>query len=119
MNRRRQALQLCLDPAVVVVVQIVDQFLLEMLHGLKLLQIKQLVLEQSKEIFNHGVVQAVSFPTHALSDALFPVQPLDHIVGADACPMFTGKIAVGQRLLNAVLNLSGSLQYPTLENPAQ
>ena len=39
MNCRRQALQLCLDSAVVVVVQIVDQFSLEVFHGFKILQI--------------------------------------------------------------------------------
>lgn len=46
---------------------------------------------------------------HAGSAADFTVQPLDHVVGADARPMLTGKIAVGQRLLNAVLDLLGSL----------
>ena len=46
---------------------------------------------------------------HAGSAADLTVQPLDHVVGADARPMLTGKIAVGQRLLNAVLDLLGSL----------
>ena len=40
---------------------------------------------------------------HAGAAADLTVQPLDHIVGADACPMLAGKIAVGQRFLNAVL----------------
>ena len=38
----------------------------------------------------------------------FPVQPLDHVVGADTGPMLAGKIAIGQCLLNAVLDLLGS-----------
>lgn len=46
---------------------------------------------------------------HAGSAADLTVQPLDHVVGADAGPMLAGKIAVGQRLLNAVLDLLGSL----------
>ena len=39
---------------------------------------------------------------HAGSAADLPIQPLDHIVGADARPMLAGKIAVGQSFLNAV-----------------
>ena len=46
---------------------------------------------------------------HAGSTANFTVQPLDHVVGTDARPMRAGKIAVGQRFLNAVLDLLGSL----------
>ena len=61
MHCRRQALSHCLDPAVVVVIQIFDQFLLEVLHGLELLQIQQLTFEQSEEIFYHGVVPAGIF----------------------------------------------------------
>ena len=49
---------------------------------------------------------------HEGSTADLPVQPLDYIVGTDARPMLAGKIAVGQRLLNAVLDLLGSfLQF--------
>ena len=73
-NRRRQALQLCLDSAVVVVIQIVDQLLLEVLHGLKILQIQQLTFEQSKEILNHSIVQTVALAAHALSDSKFDVR---------------------------------------------
>ena len=76
MNRRRQALQLCLDSAVVVVIQIVDQLLLEVLHGLKILQIQQLTFEQSKEILNHSIVQTVALAAHALSDSLVTEHPL-------------------------------------------
>ena len=46
---------------------------------------------------------------HAGSAADLPVQPLDHIVGTNACPMLAGKIAVSQSFLNAVLDLLGSL----------
>ena len=45
-------------------------------------------------------------PHHAGSAADLTVQPLDHIVGADARPMLTGKIAVGQRLLNLAASFS-------------
>ena len=61
MNCRRQALQFCLDPAVVVVIQICNEFLFEVLHGAELLQIQQLTFEQPKEIFYHGVVPAGIF----------------------------------------------------------
>ena len=44
-------------------------------------------------------------PHHAGPAADLAVQPLDNVVGADARPVFAGKIAVGQRLLNAVLDL--------------
>ena len=45
---------------------------------------------------------------HARPAADLPVQPLDHVVGTDAGPVFAGELAVGQRLLNAVLDLLGS-----------
>ena len=35
-------------------------------------------------------------PHHAGAPADLTVQPLDHVVGADAGPVFAGKIAVGQ-----------------------
>ena len=76
MNCGRQALSFCLDAAVVVVIQIFNKFLLEVLHRLKLLQIQKFAFEQPKEIFYHGVVQTVSFPAHALSDALLAEHPL-------------------------------------------
>ena len=75
-NCRRQALQFCLDPAVVVVIQICNEFLLEVLHGTELLQIQQLTFEQPEEIFYHSIVQTVPFPAHALSDALLAEHPL-------------------------------------------
>ena len=76
MHCRRQALSHCLDPAVVVVIQIFDQFLLEVLYGLELLQIQQLTFEHSEEILYHGIVQTVSLAAHALPDTLFPKHPL-------------------------------------------
>ena len=53
MNCRRQARSLYLDPVVVVVIHVFDQFLFEVFHGLELLQIQQLTFEQPKEIFYH------------------------------------------------------------------
>lgn len=44
---------------------------------------------------------------HAGPAAALAVQPLNHIVGADACPVFAGKVAVGRCLFNAVLDLLG------------
>ena len=58
---------------------------------------------------HQGGVAIGECPHHAGAAADLPVQPLDHVVGADARPVFAGKIAVGQRLLNAVLDLFGGL----------
>ena len=35
------------------------------------------------------------------------VQPLDHVVGTAARPVLAGEVTVGQRLLNAILDLLG------------
>ena len=35
------------------------------------------------------------------------VQPLDHVICADARPVLDGEVTVGQRLLNAILDLLG------------
>ena len=51
MNCRRQALQFCLDAAVVVVIQICNEFQFEVFHGAELLQIQQFTFEQPEEIF--------------------------------------------------------------------
>ena len=48
MNCRQQALQFCLDPAVVAVIRIFNEFQFEMLHRPKLLQIQQLTLSSPK-----------------------------------------------------------------------
>ena len=58
---------------------------------------------------HQGGVAVREHSYHAGSAADLTVQPLDHVVGTDARPMLAGKIAVGQRLLNAVLDLLGSL----------
>ena len=76
MNYRRQVLQFCLDPAVVVVIQICNEFQIEVFHGLKFLQVQQFALEQPKEILYHRIVQTVPFPAHALLDAFLSEHPL-------------------------------------------
>ena len=58
---------------------------------------------------HQGGISVRECPYHPRPSADLPVQPLDHIVGADAGPVFAWEIAVGQRLLNAVLDLLGSL----------
>ena len=39
---------------------------------------------------------------HTGTAADLPVEPLNDVIGTDASPVFTGKIAVSQRFLNAV-----------------
>ena len=58
---------------------------------------------------HQGGVAIGECPHHTRPSADLTVQPLDHIVGANARPMLTRKVAVGQRLLNAVLDLLGGL----------
>ena len=58
---------------------------------------------------HQGGVAVRERPHHAGSAADLTVQPLNHVIGADARPVFTRKITVSQRLLNAVLDLFGSL----------
>ena len=58
---------------------------------------------------HQGGVAIRERPHHARPPTDLTVQPLDHVVCTDAGPMLAGKIAVGQRLLNAVLDLLGSL----------
>ena len=69
MNSRWQALKLSLYAAVIVIIEILDQFRLEVLHRLKRLQIQQLTFEQAEEVFNHGIVQTVALSAHALVNA--------------------------------------------------
>ena len=45
---------------------------------------------------------------HTCPAADLTIQPLDYIVGADARPMLAWEVAVGQRLLDTVLDLLGS-----------
>ena len=49
MNRRRQAFRRCLDSAVIVVIEIFNEFSFEVFHGFKILQIQQLAFEQPKK----------------------------------------------------------------------
>ena len=58
---------------------------------------------------HQGGVAVRERPHHAGSAADLTVQPLDYVVGADAGPVLAGEVTVGQRLLNAVLDLLGSL----------
>ena len=58
---------------------------------------------------HQGGVPVRERPHHAGSAADLAVQPLDRVVGADARPVLAGKIAVGQRFLDAVLDLLGGL----------
>ena len=80
MNRRRQALKLCLDTAVIVVVKIVNQLGFELFKGLKFLQIQQLTFQQPKEILNHRIVQTVTLAAHTLLNAFLLQQPLVPLV---------------------------------------
>ena len=58
---------------------------------------------------HQGGVAVRECPYHPRPSADLPVQPLNHVVGADARPMLAGKVTVGQCLLNAVLDLFGGL----------
>ena len=56
MKSRRQALKLCLNTAIVVVVEIVHKLRFEMVNGLEILQIEQFAFKQTKEILPNSVV---------------------------------------------------------------
>ena len=58
---------------------------------------------------HQGGISVRKRPHHTGPVADLTVQPLNHVVGADASPMLAGKVTVGQRLLDAVLDLLGSL----------
>ena len=58
---------------------------------------------------HQGRVAIGECPHHTGAPADFPVQPLGRVVGTDARPVFAGKIAVGQRLLNAILDFLGAV----------
>ena len=53
---------------------------------------------------HQGRVAIGECPHHPRPSADLPVQPLNHVVGADARPVLAGKIAVGQRFLDAALD---------------
>ena len=69
MTSRRQALKLCLDTVVVVVIEIFNELLFEVLHRLEFLQIQKFTFKQAEEVFYYSIVQTVTFPAHALPDA--------------------------------------------------
>lgn len=101
---RRQALQFCLDPAVVVVIQICNEFLFEVLHGLKFLQIQQFALEQPKEIFYHSIVQTIPFSAHTLPDAFLPKHPLIlPVLILSALIRMKNQVAVIRKYLNSFI----------------
>ena len=58
---------------------------------------------------HQGGVSVRERPHHPRPSADLTVQPLNHVVGANAGPMLTGKITIGQCLLDAVLDLFSSL----------
>ena len=58
---------------------------------------------------HQGGVPVRERPHHPRPSADLTVQPLNHVVCADTGPVLAGKIAVGQRLLDAVLDLLGDL----------
>ena len=68
MNRRWQALYLCPDMAIIVIIEIFQESLFEIFHTLKRFADKAVLFEQANEI-------QVFFPTHALSDALVAFLP--------------------------------------------
>lgn len=45
--------------------------MLKVLYGLEVLQIEQLTFQQAEKVFNHSIVQTVTFSAHALVDSLF------------------------------------------------
>ena len=70
MKSGRQALKLCFDTTVVVVIQIVYQFLFEVCHRIEILKIEQFALQQAKEIFYYSIIQTVALSAHALNDTV-------------------------------------------------
>ena len=70
MKSRRQALKLYFDTTVVVVIQIVYQFLFEVFHRIEILEIEQFALQQAEEIFYYSIIQTVALSAHALNDTV-------------------------------------------------
>ena len=66
---------------------------------------------------HEGRISIWKGPHRAGATADFPIEPLNDIVGTDPCPMLGGKVAIGQRLFNAVLHFLGrllQLHFPQL-----
>ena len=53
---------------------------------------------------HQGGISVRERPYHPRPSADLPVQPFDHVVGADARPVLAGKITIGQRFLDAALD---------------
>lgn len=70
MQNGRQALQFCLYTAIVVIIKIFNEFVDKMFNRIKVLQIEEFTLEQTKEIFYHSIIQAVALTAHALANTL-------------------------------------------------
>ena len=66
-------------------------------------------MAQSGADQHEGRVSIGESPHHTGPAADLPVHPLNHIVGANPGPVLIGKITVGQRFFNTVLNLLGGL----------
>ena len=75
MKSRRQALKLCLDAVVVVVIEIFNELLFEVIHRLELLQIQKFTFKHAKEVLYYSIVRAVIFPVHALPYAFLTKHP--------------------------------------------
>ena len=67
MNRRRQALLLCLGAAFAAVVEVLDELAFEMIHGNEFLQVQQFTFQQAEEVLNHRLVETVTLTAHALA----------------------------------------------------
>ena len=65
-------------------------------------------MSQSGTDQHQGRISIRERPHHTGPAADLPVQPFNHIVGADPCPMLIGEITVSQRFLDVVLHLPGS-----------
>lgn len=63
---------------------------------------------QSRTNKHQSRVPVIESPDNTGSAAYFPVQPLNDIVGADACSVFKREIHVSQSFLNAIFNLFSS-----------
>ena len=69
-NSRRQALKLCFDTTVVVVIQIVYQLLFEVLHWIEILEMELFALQQIEEVFYYSIIQTVALSAHTLNNTI-------------------------------------------------
>ena len=58
---------------------------------------------------HEGRVTIWETANHTSAAANLPIQSFNNVVGTDTGPVFTGKIAVSQRFLNAIFYLLGGL----------